>query len=412
MRILIITSYFWPENFRINDLAVGIKEKGHDVTVLTNLPNYPSGSFFPGYGVFKKRVEYHQGVKIIRIPQIPRGNGNSVNLMLNYFSSALMLSLFGFLACRQKYDLIFVPQLSPVTIGLPAVLLRKIKAIPVILWILDIWPESLSATGAVHNPRVLELVRSLVRSIYERCDKLLVSSRGFIRSVEETGGYGGRIEYFPNWVEPEYTVDDRQDNAAALPLLPQGFRIMFAGNIGVAQDFVTILAAADQLKELNDIKWLILGDGREAQWVADQVQERNLSGHFHLLGRYPPAMMPAFFAQADVMLMTLKRAPIFTLTAPGKIQSYMACGKPIVAALDGEGAELVVHSGAGVACPAESPAELANCVLELYKMPAEERKRMGERGRMYCAEHFDRERQFAKLEDIMREVVRNKGVGI
>jgi colanic acid biosynthesis glycosyl transferase WcaI len=408
LRVLIVTSYFWPENFRINDLAVGLKERGHDVTVLTNLPNYPAGNYYPGYDLFKKRVEYCKGIKIIRIPQIPRGNGKALNLVLNYFSSALMLSLLGPLYCHAKFDLILVPQFSPATIGFPAILLKKLKSLPIVFWILDIWPESLSATGAVGNPKILGMVRRLIRFIYRRCDRILVSSRGFIQSVQATGGYSGQIDYFPNWVEPEYIVDDQQINGAVLPELPTGFRIMFAGNIGAAQDFETILLAAEELREFKDIQWLILGDGREAEWVKDQVRHRKLTENFHLLGRYPAEMMPSFFAQADVMLMTLKRAPIFSLTAPGKIQSYMAGGKPIVAGLDGEGSELVVNSGAGVACPAESPIELAKCVLELYRMPAEDRKKMGERGRLYCAEHFNRDKQFSKLEDIMREVVRGK----
>ena len=409
MRVLIVTSYFWPENFRINDLAIGLRERGHEITVLTNMPNYPEGNYFPGYGAFTKWAEDYQGIKIVRIPQIPRGNGRSLRLGLNYISSAAMLSLLGPLFCRAEYDLIFVPQLSPVTIGFPAIVLQKIKRLPVVFWILDIWPESLSATGAVGNPRILDAVGHMVRSIYRRCDRILVSSKGFIKSVEATGGYSRAIEYFPNWVEPEYTVPASRNCVESLPYMAEGFRIMFAGNIGAAQDFETILLAAEQLKAIKDIHWIILGDGREAGWVREQVERRSLTGQFHLLGRYPAAMMPLFFAQADVMLMTLKKAPIFALTAPGKLQSYMACGKPIISGMDGEGAHLVEQSGAGFACPAESPSAIAKCVLDLYNMPKEEREKIGERGRRYCAEHFDRDRQFARLEKIMQEVVREKG---
>ena len=231
-----------------------------------------------------------------------------------------------------------------------------------------------------------------------------------MQSIEVTGGYRAQVDYFPNWVEPEYMVGEHQNIVPDLPALPTGFRIMFAGNIGAAQDFETILIAAVELREFTDIQWVILGDGREAEWVKKQVESRGLSNHFHLLGRYPAGMMPAFFSQADVMLMTLKRAPIFTLTIPGKLQSYMACGKPIVAGLDGEGAELVMKSGVGFASPAESPAELAKCILKVYRMSSEDREKMGERGRMYCAEHFNRDKQFSKLEEIMREVVEGKGI--
>jgi glycosyltransferase involved in cell wall biosynthesis len=407
LRILIVTNHFWPENFRINDLAFGMTEKGHDVSVLTGVPDYPEGRFYEGYGVFKRRFETHNGVKIARFPRIPRGKGRSWEMMLNYLSSALFSCLAAPFYCRDKYDLIFVFDTSPISIALPAILIKKLQSIPMILWVLDLWPESLSATGAVRSPRVLEMVRRLVRFIHSKCDRILVSSRGFVQSITETGGYDHEIIYFPNWVEPEYLSEKAEGTQEALPTLPEGFRVMFAGNIGTAQDFETILAAAERLVSYPDIHWVILGDGRMAEWVKDQVQQRNLCGQVHLLGRYPAKEIPKFFAQADVMLMTLKREPIFALTAPGKLQSYMACGKPIIAGLDGEGAKLVEESGAGLACPAESPEQLADRVLELYKMPPSVRHKFGESGKRYCLEHFDRRTLFDKLETMMLELTEN-----
>jgi glycosyltransferase involved in cell wall biosynthesis len=249
------------------------------------------------------------------------------------------------------------------------------------------------------------MVRSLVRFIHGQCDKILVSSRGFVQSITQTGGYDHEIIYFPNWVEPEYLIDKAGGTFEALPVLPQGFCVMFAGNIGVAQDFPTILAAAELLASFTDIHWVILGDGRMAEWVKEQVQQRNLGKQFHMLGRYPAEAMPKFFAQADALLMTLRREPIFALTVPGKLQSYMACGKPIVAGLDGEGGKLVEESGAGLSCPAESPNELAGRVLELYKMSSSARNEFGEQGIRYCKEHFDRSKLFDKLETMMAELV-------
>lgn len=405
MRILIITNHFWPENFRINDLAVGLKERGHEVSVLTGVPDYPEGKFYKGYGIFKRRFEEYRGIKIARFPLIPRGRGRGWELALNYLSSAFFSCLLAPFYCRGKFDVIFVFETSPVTIGLPAILLKRIKSIPMIFWILDLWPESLSATGAVRSPRILQLVRYMVRFIYGQSDRILTSSRGFAQSILEIGGYDREIVYFPNWVEPEYLQPVENLPPDELPMIPTGFRIMFAGNIGVAQDFETILSAAEILSSYLDIHWVIIGDGRMAEWVREEVRKRKLEEQFHLLGRYPAETMPKFFAESDAMLMTLRCEPIFALTAPGKLQSYMACGKPIIACLDGEGAMLVKGADAGVVCPAESSTELADRVLELYRMSPEERRQLGENGKQFAREHFDRNRLIDSLENMMTELV-------
>lgn len=383
---------------------MGLKERGHDIAVLTGIPNYPSGRFFPGYGIFKRRVEYLQGIKVMRVPLIPRGRGKAWNLVLNYLSFTVMSCLITPFYCRDKYDLIFVFETSPVTVGLPAIIVKRWQSIPIIFWVLDLWPENLSATGSVHSSKALSLIRCLVRFIYSRCDRILVSSRGFVQSVRAIGGYSGKIGYFPNWVEPEYLDQKDKDITSTLPCLPDGFRVMFAGNIGAAQDFETILLAAEKLIAYPDIHWVILGDGRRAEWVKAQVQKRGLGRQFHLLGRYPAETMPAFFASADVMLMSLKRDRIFALTVPGKLQAYLAGGKPIIAALDGEGAQLVEEANAGLTCPAESPALLAMRILEMYRMSPEERRRLGENGFLYCKDNFDRSKLFNKLETIMEEI--------
>ncbi len=408
MRVLIVTNHFWPENFRINDLALGLKERGHDITVFTGVPDYPGGKFYAGYGIFKRRTEDYQGVRVVRFPLIPRGQGKSLNLVFNYLSSIIFSCLVAPFYCRGKYDLIFVFDTSPVTIALPAILLKKIKSAPLFMWILDLWPESLSATGAVTSPKALNVVRGLVRFIYKNCDKLLISSRGFQGSIEETGGYSGKPVYFPNWVEPEYLVELTDNTSQQLPDLPSGFVVMFAGNIGAAQDFETIISAAEKLREHEDIHWVILGDGRKADWVRDQVKEKRLDSQFHMLGRFPAELMPSFFRRADALLLTLKNDPIFALTVPGKLQSYMASGVPIVAAVNGEGAQLVKESGAGIYCSAQSPGELSEKVLQLYRMSPEERKEIGANGLRYCSENFERNALFDKLESLMASELNQK----
>ena len=408
MRILVVTNHFWPENFRINDLALGLKERGHEITVFTGVPDYPGGKFHAGYGIFKRRTEDYQGVRVVRFPLIPRGKGKSLNLVFNYFSSVMFSCLVAPFYCRGKYDLIFIFDTSPVTIALPAILLKKIKSAPLFMWILDLWPESLSATGAVTAPKVLDVVRGLVRFIYKNCDKLLISSRGFQDSIEETGGYRGKPVYFPNWVEPEYLTESADNLSQSLPELPSGFLVMFAGNIGAAQDFETIISAAEKLREYEDIHWVILGDGRNADWVKDQVEQKKLGSQFHLLGRFPAETMPLFFNQADALLLTLKSEPIFALTVPGKLQSYMASGTPVVAGIDGEGARLINEAGAGLSCSAQNPAELAEKILQLYRMTPDERKMMGGNGLKYCFEHFERNALFDKLEFLMLDEIDQK----
>ena len=379
-------------------MILQLVERGHEVTVLTGSPNYPEGRFFPGYRLFNRQENY-QGVHVVRVPLIPRGNGKGVRLIVNYLFFVFSARILGPILCRGNFDLIFVCQLSPVTVGLTARVFKIIKRIPIIFWILDLWPESLSATGSIRSQGILRKVNALVRFIYLGCDKIVVSSMGFIPSVVEKGINRERIGYFPNWQEPEYG-----GTAPVTECLPQGFRIVFAGNIGVAQDFETVLSAAEKLKGYHDIQWIILGDGRRFGWLKEQVEKRGLSAMFHLKGRYPSEAMPGFFAQADVMLVTLKHDPSFALTVPGKIQSYLACGRPIVAALDGEGGRLVVESGAGLSVPAEDVDGLVDSILTMYRMPRIDRDTMGILGKKYCTAHFDRTILMDRLEGWLNDL--------
>lgn len=375
------------------------------MTVLTGLPNYPQGNFFEGYGFFSRPKENYSGIKIVRAPMLPRFRSRGWQLALNYLSFALGASIWGLFFCRDKYDLIFVFEVSPITVGIPAIVMKKSSQAPICFWVLDLWPESLLATGMVKSRIIIRPVTRLVRWIYEHCEKILVSSKAFIESVRDKGCPAEDIVYFPNWTENEY--GGAESETADVPELPTGFRVVFAGNIGRAQDFGTILRAAERLRKYSDIHWVIIGDGSEMAWVAGQVADKGLGDNFHLFGRYPPECMPAFFDQADALLVSLKSELIFYLTLPGKIQSYMACGKPIVAALDGEGARLIQEAGAGLVCPAENPEMLAETVLNMYHMPAAKRRQMGEAGQRYCAEHFDRNLLLAKLENLLQEMSGN-----
>jgi colanic acid biosynthesis glycosyl transferase WcaI len=398
MRILIVTQYFWPESFRINDLATGLRERGHEVTVYTGKPNYPEGRYFPGYGFFRRTREDYEGVRVIRAPLIPRGRSGRVGLVLNYLSFALCAALLAPFLCRGRYDAILVYEPSPITVGLPAVVIKWVKRAPLLFWVQDLWPENLSATGMVRSKWVLGLVARFARFLYRRSDIVLVQSEAFIQPIRALGIEQRKILYYPNSAEAIY-----RPVAAATPP-SDGFRVMFAGNIGAAQDFDTILAAAELMREERGIHWIIVGDGRMHGRVESEVTRRGLGATVQLLGRHPVESMPAFFATADALLVTLAPEPVFSLTIPSKVQSYLACGRPIVGALDGEGARVIVESGAGIAGPAGDAAGLAESVRRLHGMTREARESMGACGRRYFEQHFERERLLGRLEGWMSEL--------
>src|SRR5947207_823916 len=260
MKLLILSQYFWPENFRINDVVEGLTERGHAVTVYTGMPNYPGGRYFKGYGFLGPLRERYKMAEVRRAPLIPRGDGGGLRLAINFLSHAFFATLLAPWLARGRFDAILVYEPSPMTIGIPARALRALKRVPLLFWVQDLWPESLSATGAVTNGAVLGLVDRLIKWIYRGCDRVLVQSEAFIPSVEAQGVPRERIRYLPNSAEAFYKK---------MPREPQpGFRVMYAGNIGAAQDFPTILAAAERVR---DVQWIILGDGRMRSWVESEV---------------------------------------------------------------------------------------------------------------------------------------------
>ncbi len=386
MRLLIVTQYFWPEGFSINSVAKSLVENGVEVEVLTCKPNYPSGKVFPGYRAWDFRSEVHKGVCIHRIPFLPRGSGGG-RLALNYLSFIVSGLLFApWMLRNKKYDAIFVYAPSPILQAIPAIFLGWLKGCPVALWVQDLWPESLSATGNVENRLVLKLVERVVRYIYRHTDLLMVQSRAFEAPVRALASRTP-IVYYPNSVDDSFAMPVTEE-PPPVEGLGAGFIVMFAGNIGAAQAVGVIVAAATLLKENTDIHFVVLGDGNSRASMLKEAQQLGLT-NFHLPGRFPMETMPAFMKKASALLVTLADRPIFAATVPNKVQAYMAAGKPIIACLNGEGARLVVEAGAGFATPAEDAKALANTILRLSQLSPEERSKMGENGRRYYQEHFD-----------------------
>lgn len=397
MRLLVVSQYFWPENFRINDLVAEMVRRGHEVTVLTGIPNYPEGWVNSDFRADPQRFSEWSGARIVRVPILVRGQG-ALRLLLNYLSFVLCASIFGVWKLRgQSYDAIFAYQLSPVTSVLPAVVLRAIKRAPMAMWVLDLWPETLSAVGVVRSKRILTIVERLVSFIYRRCDLILAQSNSFVSAIKLRAGTDRRVEYFPSWAESIFHSGEIEP-APEVPVTSGSFNVMFAGNIGDAQDFPSILKAAEILREQSEIRWLIVGDGRAAAWVATEIERRDLTGKVIMLGRFPLERMPAFFQHADTLLVALKDEPIFALTIPGKVQSYLATGIPVVAMLNGEGAKVISESGAGLVCAAGDADGLARSVLALSRMSPEHRKEMGFRAKRTYLHEFEREALMDRLE--------------
>ncbi|MBQ9558560.1 MAG: glycosyltransferase family 4 protein [Bacteroidaceae bacterium] len=400
-RVLFITQYFYPETFRGNDIAFDMAGRGWDVTVVTAVPNYPRGRFFRGYGLWKRRREEVNGVHVVRVPVVPRGN-NPLTLALNYLSYALCASVFTFFhLLRHRYDLCFLQQLSPVTTCLPAVVFHKMTGRPLLTWVLDLWPESLKAAGGIRNRHVLAAFAAVARMEYRHSSRILISSQPFRQAIaQQQKDFGDKTVWFPNWAEPSRTIPTR---GLKLPTLPEGFRIMFAGNVGEAQDFDHIVEAA-RLARGTDIRFVIVGDGRKRPWVEEQIQVHGLQDNLSLVGHFPPEAMYTLFAQADLMLAALKDEPVFNLTLPAKIQTYMASGRPIVAMANGAVADTLHEAQCGRAVAAGDPEALIGAINSMRQITREEREQMGRNGQRYCHAHFDKQTCLDHLYQIIEQL--------
>lgn len=404
LRILIVSQYFWPENMRVNDLAEGLVKRGHDVTVLTALPNYPEGRVFEAYREHPEQYCAYQGADVVRVPFLARGK-RSLTLILNYLSFVISASVLGAWRLRgRKYDAIFVYAVSPIMSAIPAIVIGRLKRAPVSVWVLDLWPETLRAVGVVRNSKLLAIVGKMVSWIYNRTDYLLLQSQAFFESVRQYCTRpieAERLVYFPSWAEDGFI--DLPDQAS--PLLcpdPGTFTILFAGNLGEAQDFPAILDVAERLRGQLRIRWAIVGDGRMSEWLQAQVAQRSLE-NVVLLGRHPLDAMPPLFSTADALLVSLKTNEVFAKTIPGKVQAYLASGKPILGMIGGEASRVIGEAKAGLCCESGDRDALAHIVMKMVQMGDDERQAMGASGKRYYEAHFAKEQILSNLERLFRE---------
>lgn len=398
MRLLLWTQYFWPETFRINELAGSLVKSGLSVTVLTGKPNYPGGVIFPGYRWAGIQREKFSGAELVRIPLLPRGLGSSLRLMLNYLSFIVSGYVFApFVFRRMNFDAVLVYAPSPLLQALPAILLARLKRAPLIVWVQDLWPESLSATGNVRNPFVLWLVEAAVRHIYRRADSIMIQSEAFRAPVARLTQDAGKIRFFPNSADvPASTSVEGEDAQRLAQKMRECFSVVFAGNVGQAQAMETIVEAAEHLRNNPEIQFYVVGDGSWAEWMAEEVKRRKL-GNLRLTGRFPAADIPALLNAAAALLVTLRNDTVGAYTIPSKLQGYLAAQRPIIACINGEGARVVAEAQAGLVCPAEDPAALADTVMRLYAMTAAERMSLGQNGFRYFMNHFEAKRLNSEL---------------
>jgi glycosyltransferase involved in cell wall biosynthesis len=406
MKVLIVSQYFWPENFKINDIAKGLVEKGCDVSVLTGLPNYPKGKIYNGYSFPKNKKENHEGITIYRSPLIPRGNGSGVRLFLNYFSLALLASL-RVLFIKNNFDKILVYEVSPVTIGIPAIIAKYRFKAPIFFWVQDLWPESVVAAGGITNKFMINLISKLTRFIYQHCEKILVQSKAFIPYILNQNVSNSKIIYLPNSTESFYNKVDVKNKFKKL-MPEEGPILMFAGNIGEAQGFNTMIKSASYLNNSGvKVNWVILGDGRQKELIEKKINDLGLQKYFFFLGSYPSEEMPNFFACADALLVTLKKNLIFSMTIPNKIQSYMACSKPIIANIDGEGGRVILEAKCGLVSPSEDYISFSKSIIDFLKLGADEKELMGKNARLYFEKEFDREKQTNSIINIFNGIRNN-----
>lgn len=406
MKVCIFTNHFYPEDFKVNDISFELAKLGHDITVLTAIPDYPKGKYYDGYSLFKRRREVVNGVNVIRLPIIPRGKGGAIRLVLNYLSYFFCLSIFTFFhGFKHKYDKIFVHLTSPFFIGVCAKRLSKYQKIPLIFWTLDLWPESLISAGGFKNKILINQQTRMVRKVYEQSSKILIGSKGFEKSICEKGDFKDKLVYFPNWAEDvkeEYPKDfDINKIEPFASKKDDDFILLFAGNLGEAQNLDAIIESANHLRDFENIKFVFVGDGRRKEYLENLVKEKNLQKTVYFVGRYPITTMPVFMQTADILLFSLKNEPCFNLTVPSKVQFYMSQGKPILAMINGDGAELVNEAKCGFSVNAGDAEAFAGAIKKMYSLTKDELNTLGKNGQEFYKKNFTKEQRIKQLNQIV-----------
>lgn len=401
MKILVVCQYFHPEEFKVNELVEGLVKRGNEVTVLTGKPTYPRGPYPDGYKFWGVQREEYKGAKVIRLPELTRGNGGVIGIVKSLFSF-LLTSTWYAKHHNIEADAILCFQLSPVTMANAALIYQKKLNVKLVTWVQDLWPESVTATTPIKGGPIIKLLEKFVTKVYSRSDLILVQSKSFKDSICAKGDFKDKLVFAPNWAEASFIdADTSVDESFPLQPAEDEFRVMFAGNIGEAQDFGNIIKAANLCKDIPQIKWIVVGDGRAREESEKEVARLGLTDTVKFLGRHPVTSMPKFFAQADAMLVTLKDEFIFSLTIPSKTQAYMVSGKPILTMLNGAGSDVVIEAQCGLTAKSEDYEALAANVKKMYGMSKEEIRQMGENAKAYYMKYFEKEMVIDRVNEIL-----------
>ena len=407
MRILIITQYFWPENFRINEVSEELVKLGHEVLILTGYPNYPKGEIYSEFKKDHKRFSNYKGAEIIRVPLLPRKQ-NNINLIFNYISFLLNSIIFGYFKLKGKeLDIIFTCQLSPVTIGITSAFFSKMLNIPQVLWVQDLWPDTLVGLKILKKQWQINLLKILVNWIYSKSDLILAQSKSILKEIKNYPSVKDNISYFPTWAESNLFL---KIATPALEIKSTNiFTILFAGNIGEAQDFPNIIKAVQHmtLNNVMNFRIILIGDGSKKEWVKSEVKKLNLEKYFEFYGSYPLEKMPSFFRHADALLVSLLNKKVFNMTIPGKIQFYLSSGIPIIGMICGAGAEVIKQSKGGFVCDSGDYLSLSRIIQNLILIENKDLKEIGLRGKEYADKEFSKTKLIKKLNKILVKTLKS-----
>lgn len=398
--ILVVSQYFYPEQFRINDICKSLVERGYQVTVLTGIPNYPEGKYYKGYSIFSKS-ETHEGINIIRIPLLPRGK-NKISLVLNYLSF-VSSGFFWKLFTALEPDCIFIYEVSPMTQALPAVWFGKKKKIPIILYVLDLWPENLQIVGGINQKQIIGMIDRMVAYIYQNVSLILTSSESFISRICQKGADSSKIRFWPQYAEEFYfPVQEQQENEIPIDSI---LNLTFAGNIGRAQGLEVLPETALYLKKQGlKVRFNIIGDGRFKDELVKEIELKQVGDYFNFIQRKEAIDIPKYFANSHASIITLSQNELFEMTIPAKLQSTMACGIPIIASFDGEAADIVKKSGSGFVSKAGDAKALAENIIRFSTLSSDERKELGSNGLHYFQSHYKKSLLMNQLENYFKEL--------
>lgn len=402
--ILVISQYFYPEQFRINDMACEWVKRGYKVTVLTGIPNYPMGKYFKGYDLTHKRHETWNGVEIIRIPLIARGS-NSIGMMANY-GSFVVSGFFWNLINKIKADEVFIYEVSPMTQALVGVQYAKQHKVPCYLYVTDLWPDNVEIVTGIHNPAIIDPINKMVNYIYKNCDRIFTSSQSFISKMSERGVSQDKLEFWPQYAEDFYKpyIPKQDEDLEKETGISQDdkINIIFAGNIGYAQGLDVLVRASSILKERKaKVRFNIVGDGRYRAEMQEAVHNQGVDDFFNFIERQPAEAIPKYMAASDVALICLSKSEVFAMTIPAKTQSCMACGMPILVSADGEVGDIIHEADCGLVSPSGDAERLAENIIQMSEMSKEELQTSGKHSLDYFNEHFLREKLMDQMDRVL-----------